>query len=397
MKRPGARPSSVALLLLLAALPVAWGCDPYDDFGADDESFGPIDPILFPAANLGTGGDRTRPGRGRFVATPAFADGMPVGYFAYAFPASAATADPLRLLDDGKAFADRPIPAAQVFDPIDGVDPFPAMYPCTPPPGYRPDQRRDEVKLNEQGNIFSALPEATYSPGVAATSSYLPVVRQIRQSSSGRPCQQVKSVERARELLGEGMASERFLAWLIIDAAAAVYPTTGPGPSGPTMNPGVGLQNWGWFKRYLIAYLDGGYIPTMETTTMTMPPRRLVRMVPQRLYHPRRVVVTDMAGTPVMDPMTGMPMIAAGARGAGYDVLRARRSDQDYSPVCEVFTYETGAPPAMPGGMPGPPLLPAQLPKDEEAIMAMFNMTLMPAAGAARYVFCLQVKGQVTP
>ena len=61
--------------------------------------------------------------------------------------------------------------------------------------------------------------------------------------------------------------------------------------------------------------------------------------------------------------------MAAGARGAGYDVLQAKRGDADYSPVCEVFTYDAGM-----------PLGPRrQLPKSAEAIEAMFR-TAMPTA-----------------
>ena len=54
------------------------------------------------------------------------------------------------------------------------------------------------------------------------------------------------------------------MAWLIIDPAAAVYKFT----DDPQRLRGLELQKWGWFNRYLLAYLDGGYIPTMPGMAM---------------------------------------------------------------------------------------------------------------------------------
>src|SRR5207248_1056337 len=109
-----------------------------------------------------------------------------------------------------------------------------------------------------------------------------------------------------------------------------VYPMGDP--MAGRMHPGVGLQRWGWFNRYLLAYLDGGYIPTtveqvMGGTAMMPTMKSVTRMKPQRLFIPR---IVRMA--------TGMGM-AAGMRGAGYDVIEFRRGQPGYSPLCQVWVY----------------------------------------------------------
>jgi hypothetical protein len=163
----------------------------------------------------------------------------------------------------------------------------------------------------------------------------------------------------------------KYLAWLIIDPAAAVY--TRDDPKGTMAPAGLTVQRWGWYKRYLLAYIDGGPIPTMEADvndgTMATPMmKHVVRMVTQKLYYPRSQVISTTGG------MTSM---AAGARGAGYDVLQLKRTDPGYTPLCEIQTYDAGM-----------PLAPGDLPKDAMTIEASFGTTLMP--GANRYVFCLQ-------
>src|SRR5688572_10602542 len=76
------------------------GCDPYGTYNDPDEKLGPIDPVLFPPGNLGTGGDRKRPGRGRFSEITAYVGDAPVGYFSYALPAAGMGVDPIRVLED---------------------------------------------------------------------------------------------------------------------------------------------------------------------------------------------------------------------------------------------------------------------------------------------------------
>ena len=332
----------------LAILGLGLGaCDPYDGFSDESLSLGPVDPLNFPAANLGAAGNRMRAGTGTFEETPAWIGGMRVGYFRYAMPAAVQVMA-------GMPVVPASVPRAFAFDATP-AQPVPDKNDCAPPPGWRPSARDDAVDYAQQGNIFTALPTATYNPGVAAASSYIPVVAEVPLSSGGRICQQLKSSKGLEKALGMLPApGDGLLAWLIIDPAAAVYPF-----DADEEHNGIGLQKWGWFNRYLLAYLDGGYVPTM--------PMGMVRLMrPQRLYLPR---------SPVMGVM------GAAQVGQGFDVLTAARGQDGYSPICEVMTYDLGM-------MPVPPDM---LPKDAAAITGNMPiaMTLMPAT--PRFVFCLQV------
>jgi hypothetical protein len=330
--------------------------------------------VTFPSANLGTGGDRKRPGRGRFRELRAFVAGQPIGYINFALPPAPAnnpSFDPLRLMDSGRPYIS--VPTAYVFDSAP-PSPFPAQYRCNSPAGYQYNPQRDEVPLTEQGNVFTALPTATYAEGAASTSSYRPIVAEAVVSSAGQPCQRIKSEKLLEKTFGtKPAAGGGFLAWLLIDPGAAVYPWEDPMG---TMHPGVGLQWWGWYNRYLVAYLDGGYIPTVQVEVnddpMMMPPmlKQVVRMRPQRLFIPRTVMTA--AGK------------AAGARGAGYDVLEFRRGEELYSPVCELWVY----------GAEAMPIPVAMLPRDVATIMdAATIMTMNPAPAESPTVFfCLQVR-----
>jgi hypothetical protein len=361
-------------ILLLGSMS-ACGQDPYQDLKNESVGLGAVDPVNFPADNLGTDGNRMQPGSGTFVETAAFAGGQDVGYFAYPVK-TAAMRDPLRLVDSGKPYAFVSTPTAYAFDATDEA-PVPATNKCSPPPGHQPDRRLDPIDgwYMRQGNIFTDLPKATYNPGVASASTYVPVVAEAPASSSGRICQEFKSEKGLSNSRGgkPPAPSGKYLAWLIIDPAASVFAFDDMEQSPKTS---IVLQKWGWYNRYLLAYLDGGYIPTenveINTGTMDMPVMvPVTRMVPQKLYVPRQISVTD--------PMTMMAMAAPGKRGDGYDVLTAKRGMPGYSPICEVVTYATPMP------------LPVEmLPKDAAAIDPAFAMTFMP--GSPRYVYCLQVR-----
>jgi hypothetical protein len=379
------RPSVVASLfvsmLVASSLGLGTGCervsswapDPYENLKDETVGLGAIDPITFPAANLGAGGDRTKPGMGSFSETPAFVGGQPAGYFSYPMNTSSMR-DQLRLLENGAAYADVATPTAYVFDATDTA-PFPDQYACTAPRNYDPASPRsvhdDTVRQDQQGNVFTAIPVATYNPGVMSATKYIPVVAAAPLSSAGRPCQQIKSEKALVDRKAKPDRNGKYLAWLTIDPASAVYPKEDPDGS---MDPaGIGLQRWGWYKRYLVAYLDGGYIPTVESDVMEpvagmMVSKKIVRMVTQKLYLPRTPVIEGTA-------------MGAAKLGDGYDVLAARRGDATYSPVCEVVTYDAHM-----------PLPPEMLPKDAATIEAM-NGPIMPATGSIpHYVFCLQVK-----
>jgi hypothetical protein len=347
--------------------------DPYENLKDETVGLGAIDPIAYPPANLGQGGDRTKPGIGAFSENAAFVAGQAVGYFSYPM-ATAAARDQLRLAENGAQYADVVTPSAYVFDATPAA-PVPDKNDCNAPAGYDPTSPRnlhdDTVRRDEQGNIFTALPVGSYNPGVASATKYIPIVAEAPLSSAGRPCQLLKSEKALSDRMATLPArSGRYLAWLMIDPAAAVYPKEDPMGD---MDPGISLQRWGWYKRYLVAYLDGGYVPTVEADIMEGPAgmqvaKKVVRVVPQRLYLPRTPVLTDAAMAPAQ-------------LGAGYDVLAAKRGSDGYSPLCEVVTYD--------GHMPLPPEM---LPTDAKTIEAM-NGPIMPAtAPLPHYVFCLQVR-----
>ena len=364
MTRSPGRTRSQAVLAMMLAGALGAGCDPYHYFGQGDEHLGPVNPLNFPAASLGTGGNRMQAGRGVFVEVPSFVGGATVGYFAYPLPpATLMSADPLRLTAGGMPVSGLSRPAAVVFEPG-----------CQGPGNYQFDPYVDDVPRDQQGAVFTALPTATYNPGVASATTYVPLVTQQTAGSAGNPCQRWKSKKQiddavANNALPAPASDGRLLAFMIIDPSAGVYPFD----MGPTSeHGGVGLQSWGWYNRYLLAYIDGGVVPTVDATvmggTMAMPTMvQVTRVRPQRLFYPRSMVTRTNG------------MTAAGARGQGYDVLEGVRGTDAYSPVCQVITYDTGMPMAQ-----------DMLPKDAADIQAMYGTTFMPAA-AAPYIFCLQV------
>jgi hypothetical protein len=371
-------PTARACAIVLVSLTFACGQDPYQDLKNENVGLGAADPVNFPPANLGTDGNRMQPGSGTFTEIPAFAAGQQIGYFAY--PVNTAMGrDPLRVLEDGKPYAPVATPTAYAFDATDTV-PVPDKNKCSVPAGYKPDKRLDPLPgwYSRQNNIFTDLPKATYNPGVAAATTYVPVVAEARVNSTGRVCQDLKSEKglsnaRAGKLPKPGT---NYLAWLIIDPAASVFAFDDQEQS-PTTS--IVLQKWGWYNRYLVAYLDGGYIPTVPVDvnvgTMAAPVMvQAIRMVPQKLYVPRGMVL-------VMDDATMMLVPTPAKRGDGYDVLSAARGTEGYSPICEVVTYATPMPVAV-----------DMLPKDVATIEG--DMTLVPTfmPGTPRYVYCLQVR-----
>ena len=129
-----------------------------------------------------------------FEESPAWLAGQQVGYFRYAVPASVQVMAGLPVVPASVA-------SAYAFDPTD-AQPVPEENDCTPPAGWRPDPRLDAVNFEQQGNIFTALPTATYNPGVAASSNYLPVVAEVPLSSGGQVCQRFKSTKRCSRCWG---------------------------------------------------------------------------------------------------------------------------------------------------------------------------------------------------
>ena len=218
-------------------------------------------------------------------------------------------------------------PASFIFDPPGGASAFPVQQQCRAPSGYSYDERRDDVRYDEQGSIFTALPEATFGPGSLPSWTYVPIVAEVPVSSAGEPCQEIKSdrtlltrtdVNVGKDAAGNAQPDGRYLAWALIDPGSGVYHV---GES-TSRSRGTGIQRWGWFNRFLVAYLDGGYIPRSGSELAT-----------QILYIPSKIIPTQPDGGPAA--VNGKP-------GAGYDVLEFARGDPRYTPICRVQIYDTG-------------------------------------------------------
>src|ERR1700687_4666574 len=167
------------------------GCDPYKDYKLNGEfNAGSVDPANFAPPYRGAGANRSVAGSGTgFSAALAVAQG---GAFEYLlFPSS-----PTQVVRAGypgitpanqmsRALSVRPpYPNAYVFDP-GTTSPFPAQQQCRAPAGYQYDSRRDDVHYDEQGEIFTALPDATFGAGSLPTWSYVPIVQEVAVGSAG--------------------------------------------------------------------------------------------------------------------------------------------------------------------------------------------------------------------
>ncbi len=320
----------------IAALWLA-ACDPYTRF-VGDSSAGAVDPRNFPTAyrgidpNSGAPPDSKMPGSGMLTPTAALLGGDQVGYYAFPF-----AGNDLSLSIEGKLI----IPLAYDFDE-DG------MTKCVAPENYVFDQQRDDVHYDVQGDIFVRLPDA---PG------YLPVVADVKVASNGLPCQDVKSettvVERSDVTLETvpaehpnqpnahptGKPSGVYYARPIIDPSLDVRAPVGmfgyaPDGTPYTVDPNTGLgpQRWGWYQRYLLAYLDGGLIPTLakDVTNKGGQAQHVIEMISQPIYFPSRHPGLDDQGNKV--PVDG-------ALGEGFDVLTAKRGAAMFSPLCEVYSF----------------------------------------------------------
>lgn len=332
----------VATLVLAA---IAGGCSPYSD--AVRDYYGSVDPQSFPAAYAGNSD-------GEIAPVAAWSGGQRIGYYAFPLPAKQAGAD------DPLALSSLPVARAYVFDPAP-PSPFPPTPRCAVPAGYQYDQRRDAYRYDEQGNVFVTLPD---------TKGYVPVVGEVPVQSGLERCQDDKS---EAQILADrrltvprvpgavsGTPDGRYLAWPIINPEAIVANPDGSLPDA-TQPPytGLGPQKWGWYDHYLLAYLDGGYLPTEQAMSSTGD-GLVTRAVAQRLYYPTMVLDHGKVGP--------------GSPGAGFDLVEARRGDAAYSPLCHVFSY-----------VPSDPNAPA---RDVAEIDAAINQV----TDTGSYVYCLQLQ-----
>jgi hypothetical protein len=356
----------VAVAVAAFAVLGSGACDPYSRRSGEYYA-GAVDPAAFPAAYLGAGGDPKR-GGGVILASAASAHGQPAPYYAFAVSAQQAAADdPLAVSTEGNPTA-IPAASAYVFDPQPPDDPFPAAQRCTAPAGYAYDPQRDGYRLDEQGNVFTALP----------ASGYAPIVAEVPVTSNGEGCQSIKSettLVAASDVVvattppkfavpgahPTGVPDGHFLAWAIVDPGAEVRFPDGSLDA----TSGLGPQKVGWFDHYVLTYLDGGYVPVSSVVVPGMagnPDVNSVHAIAQNLYFPSTIPRTLPSGVVVP---------GAGTRGAGFDVLDAVRGEAGYSPLCHVFSF-----------VPADPLHPP-------ASAADIDASQLHDTGS--YVWCLQV------
>jgi hypothetical protein len=301
-----------------------FACTPYNRFSGEFNA-GPVDPSKFPPAYLGSGGDPKLAG-GTFTPNTAFVAGTKVNYYVFPLGSGQASAkDPL-------ATSNFAPPLAYVFDPA-ANDPNASPQRCVAPANYNwtncpqddPDhctQRTDAVRMDQQGNLFTALP---------SSAAYVPIVAEVPVTSAGEACQSIKTTDtliasnqvsvKSQVPKGApsgtkpvGVRDGKLIAWAIIDPSAIVNPTD------PVT--GLGPQEYGWYQHYLVVYIDGGYVPVNGGD-----------LVAQNLYVPNHYLGTDANGNPAVVASGGTP-------GTGFDVLQATRGSAGYSPVCHIFTFD---------------------------------------------------------
>lgn len=366
-----------------AALALLYGCHPYGDALQGEFNAGAADPFNFPPAYRSSGGSftRERGGSGSFAERAAFAHGVPANYFYFplppsvvstpGYPAPSAKADPLRIGGAGAL----PTSLGFQFEPGDPNAAVQDTASCVAPAGYNYDAFRDDVHYDRQGNLVSALPNANYVVGANPTFSYIPVVQRVSVASAGEACQSVKNdqtiVTRTDVTLAvDGTATPPapkpdpvYLAWAVIDPGSPVFRV---GQNAASTS-GYTVQHYGWYRQFLIAYLDGGAVPTAQATTATGAP--ITRMVTQKLYFPRGGV-TAKSGNGI---------------GVGNDVVEHVRGEAGYSPVCQTYSY------VVPAGS-APLKDAAAIEASAAALSLQPGAPIDPKTGAPTpaYIFCLQ-------
>jgi hypothetical protein len=360
-------------------------CNPYYRF-TGDSSAGAVDPVNFPAGYVGlcqdpvTGlftdqCDGKHPGTGQLGVGLA-TDGQTGAASAYyPFPFTGTSLDvafpgDINSTTPGQYVA----PLAYNFDEDGSTH-------CLAPKNYVYDQQTDQVRLDQQGAIFTAIPDGDLFP------DYQPIVADVPvQSGPKYPCQGVKSDDRLVKRKD-----------IVVDLVPATDPNV-PGahatgkPSGvlyarPVFDPslsvtfpdgaldpntGLGPQQWGWYGRYLVAWLDGGTIPTFQDTVTDANgnPQTITGLKPQVIYFPDSHPGTDENGNPV---------VVQGALGDGFDIISASRGTAGYSPLCQVFTFTPTDPTA-------PPTTIAQDPADPTA-----GIDMSTAQPTGEYIWCIQL------
>src|SRR5262249_40561420 len=188
-------------LWAMACCVALFGCDVYEDHFKGHFNAGSADPANFPPPYRGAGATRNIAGSGSGITeVRAFVGGNAVGYFLFPYgtsqvvtPGYTYTTAQINNQRATALNASRTLPLAYVFDPPGTSSAFPATPQCQAPAGYQYDRRRDDVHYDDQGNIFTVLPNATFNQGSLPTWTYVPIVQEVPVTSAGEPCQDIKS------------------------------------------------------------------------------------------------------------------------------------------------------------------------------------------------------------
>ena len=346
---------SLRRTLLLAAVAGLPACNPYQNF--DGEYYaGPIDPTNFAAPYVGTLPGTADQSGGEIDPMMATINGKSAAYYLFPFGSAEGTAESMDPLDVSVAGD------AYVFDPTQ-TSAFPSPGKCKAPDHYVFDQRTEAYRHDEQGTIFTVLP---------SSDGYVPVVNEIPVASNGEACQSILSkaaVTSKRSDITVGKADGKLLAFAVVDPGANVV--------GPDFGlPGLGPIHQGFYNHYLLAFIDGGYIPTVDV------PEDMANMIPahtdyktQRIFFPTSIPVTTTDMTTMMDVTKPGP----GMLGAGFDILEAARGDANYSPVCEVWSYDPDVDQNM-------------IPVPEVSIGDLTATEMASAMSTGTFVYCFQVE-----
>jgi hypothetical protein len=360
-------------LYALGLLAVA-GCNPYQNLDGDFY-LGPVDAKSFQKPYQGSGFD---PNASQGTITPALAGvagGNVVAY--YAFPTGA---DPLTI-DQVDAHSRALV---YVFDGDSSKDTTKCKKPSD---NYIYNARTDFVRFDRQGNVFEdqsagVLPDAA---------SYVPVYEEVPVASNGEGCQTIHSAEGLVTNPGVtvahgakpsdenehavGTPDGKYLAVAVIDPRAFVL-----APDGTVDSGGNGGQRFGFINHMLLAYIEGGPIPTQVVTVpgmMGAPDQMVISAKTATIYAPN--VTLDMKGKPVQCDLAAPTDPMAPCIGLGADLIDgttpgsdATRGAAGYSPICAVRTFT--------------PADPKNLPTDPAAIDPA---TLDP--DTMTFIYCLQV------
>jgi hypothetical protein len=333
-----------ALGLLAAALAAAAGCNPYHNLDGDFY-LGPVDATKFPNSYLGAGFDGAG-SVGTIAPAPAFvAGGAQVIYYGFPYGSASTSALRLRTEQAGTVVDREPI---YVFD----GDPTQDSKSCSAPANYVWDLQRDFVRFDRQGNVFQEPQGTSDAPALPGASNYVPIYAEVPVTSNGEDCNSVHSAEflvtnpklslattpppAGTRRNPQGTPDGKYIAAALVDPRAMVLDEMG----GLDSN-GLGPQRWGFYNHYLVAYLEGGYVPTRTTTvagmdgmpdTTVTQARAMLMFAPNTACNPAHPL-DDTApcfgtGNDVIDGVGSM----SGARGQA-----------GYSPVCHLLTYTPGA------------------------------------------------------